>query len=172
MDAAQKSATQQSSTLPPESLRQDNSPPGASCVTFPACHFTSALLMCCLRSASGAGKEEQGQKAKEESACCVESIPVDTFCSLIAVNQGRSYYSMGICGLPMHTYTYTCQPMSVAMLPCRNHDVQIRDKHVPVFPLLLAQIRTENCPDQIRYSTGCDCGGICWCLLVVRKTSC
>jgi hypothetical protein len=61
--------------------------------------------MCYLRSASGTGKEEQGQKAKEESACCIESIPVDIIRSLIAVNQGRSYYSMGICGLPMHTYT-------------------------------------------------------------------
>jgi hypothetical protein len=126
--------------------------------------------MCYLRSASGAGKEEQGQKAKEESACCVESIPLDAFRSLIAVNEGRSYYSMGIGGLPMHTYTYTCQAMSVAMLPCRKHDVQLRDKHIPVFPLLLAQIRTENCPDQ--FVTGCDCGGMCWRLLVVRKTSC
>jgi hypothetical protein len=172
MDAAQKSATQQSSTLPPESLRQDNSPPGASCVTFPACHFTSALLMCYLRSASGAGKEEQGQKAKEESACCIESIPVDTFRSLIAVNQGRSYYSMGICGLPMHTYTYTCQAMSVAMLPCRNHDVQLCDKHVPVFPLLLYWRKSEQKTVRIKFVTGCDCGGICWRLLVVRKTSC
>ena len=70
----------------------------------------------------------------------------------------------------MHTYTYTCQAMSVAMLPCRKHDVRLRDKHVPVFsPLFLAQIRTEHCPDQ--FVPGCDCGGMYWRLLGVCKTS-
>ena len=70
----------------------------------------------------------------------------------------------------MHTYTYTCQAVSVAMLPCRKHDVQLRDKHVPVFPpLFLAQIRTEHCPDQ--FVSGCDCGGMYWRLLAVCKTS-
>jgi hypothetical protein len=135
------------------------------------CTFTSAMLISYLRSASGASKEEQGHKAKEERACCVESIPVNTFRSLIAVNISRSHYSMGICSLPMHTYTFTCQAMSVVMLPCRKHDVQLRDKHVPVFqPILLAQIRTEYCPDQ--FVTGCDCGGMYRRLLAVRKTSC
>jgi hypothetical protein len=59
--------------------------------------------MCYLRSASGARKEEQGQKAEEERACCFESFPVNTLRSLIAVNKSRSCYSMGICALPMYT---------------------------------------------------------------------
>jgi hypothetical protein len=111
--------------------------------------------MCYSCSASRARKKEQRQKAEEERACCIEGILVDTLCSLIAVNKSRNYYSMS----KMHTYTYTCQAMSVAMLPCRKHDVQLRDKHVAVFPpLFLAQIRTEHYPDQV--VTGCDCGGM------------
>jgi hypothetical protein len=42
-------------------------------------------LMCYLCSASGARKEEQGEKAEEEGACCVESIPFNALRSLIAV---------------------------------------------------------------------------------------
>jgi hypothetical protein len=122
--------------------------------------FRFRVLMCYACSASGAHQEEQGEKAEEESARCVEGVPVNTLCSLIAVNKGRNHYSMGTCALPMHTYTYTYQAMSVAMLPCRKHDVQLRDKHVLVFPPLFpAQIRTEHCPDQL--VTVCDCGGMC-----------
>ena len=51
--------------------------------------------MCYPCSASGARQEEQGEKAEEESACCVEGVPVNTLCSLIAVNKGRNHYSMG-----------------------------------------------------------------------------
>jgi hypothetical protein len=50
--------------------------------------------MCYLCSPSGARKEEQREKAEEEGACCIESIPVNTLCSLIAVNKSRNYYSM------------------------------------------------------------------------------
>src|SRR6266446_3632133 len=109
MDAAQESATQQGCTLPPESLRQDSSPSGAPCVDcFTHYHFASVVLMCYPYSASRTRKEEQREEAEEERACCVESIPVNALCSLIAVNKGRNYYPMEIYALPMHTYTFTC----------------------------------------------------------------
>jgi len=40
--------------------------------------------------------------------------------------------------------TYTRQAMSVAMLPCRKHDVQLRDKHDPVFPPLYWRKSEQN----------------------------
>lgn len=47
----------------------------------------------------------------------------------------------------MNIRTYTCQAMSVAMLPCRKHVVRLRDKRacvlpcIPILPLFQAQIR-------------------------------
>jgi hypothetical protein len=69
----------------------------------------------------------------------------------------------------MHTYTFICQAISVVMLPCRKHDVQLRDKHVLVFPPLFWRKSEQPCPDQ--FVAGCDCGGMCWRLLEVCKTS-
>jgi hypothetical protein len=105
-------------------------------------------------SASGADKEEQGQEAKEEGACCVECIPVDTLRTLIsrfdnAVIIIRWRYALYQSTVPMHMNirTYTCQAMSVAMLPRQKHDVRLCDERVcvlpciPILPLFQAQIR-------------------------------
>jgi hypothetical protein len=95
----------------------------------------SAALMVIACSASGARKEEQGEKAEEESAYCVERIPLNTLRSLNPqFDKSHDHYSMGICALPMRTYTYTCQDMSVVMLPRRKHDVRLRDKHACILP--------------------------------------
>ena len=95
---------------------------GLSCL----CHI--AYLPVPVRSAPGTCKEEQGQKTEEEPARCLGSILVDSFRSLISrVDKSRNH-SMGLCALCMHTYTYTCQAMSVVMLPRRKHDVLLPDK--------------------------------------------
>ena len=162
MDAAQKPSTQQGSTLPPKSLCQDSSPSGAPCVACLVIYFRS--LMYCLCSASGARKEEQGEKAEEEGACCVESIPFNTLRSLIAVIEA---IVIGYMRSTIHTYTFTCQAISVAMLPCRKHDVQFCDKHVPVFlPLSWRKseqksVRRNSLPDVI---VAVCVGASLWCV--------
>lgn len=49
------------------------------------CVIYFCSLMCYPCSASGAREEEQGEKAEEEGACRVESVPFNTLRSLIAV---------------------------------------------------------------------------------------
>jgi hypothetical protein len=77
-------------------------------------------------SASGADKEEQGQEAEEEGACCVECIPVDTLRTLIspfdkaviiirwgyAPEHGTNAYEYTYIHMPGHVRRYAAMPQT------------------------------------------------------------
>jgi hypothetical protein len=158
MDAAQEPSTQQGSPLPPEPLRQNSPPAGAPCVaclTNIVC-FRSTDGLSCVRSASGAHQEEQGEqgeKAEEEGACCFAGIPVDTLCTLISrfckaviiIRWGYAVYQCIVRCIYIYTDTHARpQAMSVVMLPRRKHDVRLRDKHVCMLPCIFTPLSGVN----------------------------